>query len=130
MAERPSARHGGAARADPSGPLYKPLLVLIVKRVTIFFLVIFLTSFFFWAVGSYRSFLEETQLMLLGALKRSSLGLALASGAGFAVSIVYLFARPRAAAMVGLFGYAAVAALGIAGLALSAGLAALSRGIG
>jgi hypothetical protein len=124
------ARKRGTMHAESTKPAYKPLLMLIVKRIAIFFLIIFLLSAFFWTVGSFRSFLEETQLMLLGWIRHSSLGLVLASAIGFVVSIVYALAKPRFAAIVGIAGYAIIAALGAAGLVLSDGLAALSRGIG
>ncbi len=116
--------------APTAAPPHKPLILIIIKRVSIFLFFVFFLSAFFWAVGSFRSFLEETQLMLLDLLERSSLGLSVVAGLGLLLSLGYLAARRRAATLAGILGYALLVAFGLAGLLLSEGLMSLSRGIG
>jgi len=123
------------ARRVPAGgdrpePAHKPLALIIVKRVAIFLFVLFAISVFFWVVGSFGSFLDDTQLLIVGLIEKASLGLATVAGLGLVSSLVYLAARRRAATLAGILGYALLAACGAAGLVLAQALSALGRGIG
>jgi hypothetical protein len=108
----------------------KPLALIIVKRSSIFLFVMFFLASFYWVVGSFRSFLEETQLMLLGLLRWASMGLSAVAALGMVLSLAYLAYRRRAGTLAALLGYAILVACGAAGLVLSHGLVALSRGLG
>ena len=108
----------------------KPIGLIVVKRISILFFLLFFLSLFYWAVGSFRSFLEETQIMLLDLLWYSSIALTAAAAVGVLASIAYLFLKRRASSLLGLLGYAVLIACGTVGLLLSDGLAILSRGVG
>jgi hypothetical protein len=107
----------------------KPLPILIVKRASILLFILCFLAAFFWTVGSFRSFLEETQLMLLGLLRWASLCLVVASGIGIALSLLYLLLKRHAAAPQGFIGYVLLVAFGVLGLVLSDALVALSQGL-
>mgnify|MGYP001231120576 CR=1 FL=1 len=123
-----AAPEAGQGRREAPAP--KPLPLILVKRLSIFLLLLFLIALFYWAVGSFSSFLDETQLMLLGLLRWFSLGLAIVPMLGVALTVLFALFRRHAAKAWGVLGYAFLSVLGIAGLLLSDGLVALSRGLG
>jgi hypothetical protein len=108
---------------------HKPLLLILVKRTVIFCFVICLVSLFYWAVGSERAFLDETEFMLLNLARLSSLGLVVSSGLGALVAGGFALARRYSLRPRGLLGYAAAAALGAVVLLLSQTLTILSHGL-
>ena len=71
----------------------KPLSMILVKRVAIFMFVICSVSFIYWVIGSFGSFLDGTQAMLLGLMRLSSLGIVVFSGLGAILSVCYAAAR-------------------------------------
>ena len=78
-------------RIDP--PADKPLLIILVKRATIFLVVICMLSLYYWIVGSASFFLDETQTMLLSILRLASLGLIVASALGILIAIAMALLR-------------------------------------
>ena len=119
----------GAPEPLPGGIARKPLPLLIVKRASILLFILCFLAVFFWTVGSFRSFLEETQLMLLGLLRWASVGLVVSSVIGVILSLLYLLLRRHAATIAGFVGYLLLAAFGAFGLVLSDALVALSQGL-
>jgi hypothetical protein len=107
----------------------KPLCMILVKRVAIFMFVICSVSFIYWGIGSFGSFLDETQAMLLGLVRLSSLGIVVFSCLGALLSVCYAAARRYRLRIMGLLGYLVVAALGASALLLSQSVIALSQGL-
>lgn len=118
------------ATTDIRVPAPKPLVLIVVKRLAIFLFALFLIALFYWAVGSFNSFLDETQLMLLGLLRWLSLGLSIVSALGLALSLLFTLFQSHALHIAGIAAYAFLSALGVAGLVLADGLVTLSRGLG
>ena len=110
-------------------PAEKPFILIIVKRTAIFLLVICSVSLFYWIVGSASSFLDETQSMLLGIMRISSLGIVVASGIGVLLSVALGIARRFGLKAMGIVGYAFAAAFGTAALVLSQTITILSHGL-
>jgi hypothetical protein len=106
----------------------KPLLLILVKRAAIFLFVICAVSIFYWAVGSGSSFLDETQSMLLGVMRLSSLGIVASSIIGVALSIGFAAARRYRLRSLGLSGYLLAAAFGTTALYLAQSVIVLSHG--
>jgi hypothetical protein len=107
----------------------KPLPLILVKRAAILFLLINAISLFLWIVGSYTSFLDETQTALLGALRFASLLLIFDAVVGEAATLAYAVAARRSLRLAALLGYAACALTGAAGLLLSNALLILEKGL-
>jgi hypothetical protein len=107
----------------------KPLSMILVKRVAIFMFVICSVSFIYWVIGSFGSFLDGTQSMLLGLVRLSSLGLVVFSCLGALLSVCYAAARRYRLRIMGLAGYLVVAALGASALFLAQSVIVLSRGL-
>jgi hypothetical protein len=107
----------------------KPLIMILVKRAAIFMVLICAVSIFYWAFGSVSSFLDETQSMLLGIMRLSSLGIVAASGFGILLALGFAAARRYRLRAAGLAGYALASALGAAALYLAQSVIILSRGI-
>ena len=114
-------------RKDP--PADKPLLMILVKRVTIFLFAICAIALFFWVVGSESSFLDDTQSMLLSIVRLSSLGAVVASGLGIMVAVGMAIGRRFGLRVFGLIGYAMAGAMGMAALVLAQSVSILSRGL-
>jgi hypothetical protein len=107
----------------------KPFIMILVKRAAILMLVICAVSIFYWIVGSSESFLDETQSMLLGFIRISSLALIAASAIGFLVAVGCAIARRYRLGAGGLAGYTLAAAFGAVALTLAQGVSILSRGL-
>jgi hypothetical protein len=114
---------------DETWSMQKPFLVLIVKRLTIFFLILVALALFYWCVGSFQRFLDETQYMLLGILRWSAIGLTSAAAGGFVASTVFALFRRFSFTFLGILGYFLASLIGIAGLLVSDLLRTLSRGL-
>jgi|WetSurMetagenome_2_1015567.scaffolds.fasta_scaffold607680_2 hypothetical protein len=107
----------------------KPLLLILLKRAAILFFLVNSLSLFFWIVGSYSSFLDETQTALLGTLRISSLLLLFDAAVGAAATVGYSIAARRGPRLLALVGYAGGMAMGAAGLLLSDALLLLGKGL-
>jgi hypothetical protein len=107
----------------------KPLSMILVKRVAIFMFVICSVSFIYWVIGSFGSFLDGTQAMLLGLIRLSSLGIVVFSSLGALLSVCYAAARRYRLRVMGFLGYLAVTALGVSALFLSQSVILLSQGL-
>ena len=107
----------------------KPLIMILVKRAAIFTSTICAVSIFYWIVGSLSSFLEETQSMLLGVIRLSSLGIVAASGIGLALGLGFAASRRYRLRALGLAGYAIAAAFGTSALYLAQSMIVLSLGL-
>lgn len=107
----------------------KPLILILVKRAAIFMYTICAVSLIYWVIGSYGSFLDETQSMLLAAVRLSSLGIVAFSAIGLVLSLGYAAARRYRLRAMGLVGYLLVLASGTAALYLAQSVIALSRGL-
>ncbi len=108
---------------------HKPLSLILVKRAGLLFLFGFLFSFFFWVVGSFSFFLDETQRILLGILRISSLLLIVDAIIGVAARIVYAITERRRPGIPAFLGYALCFLIGTAGLLLSNALLILGKGL-
>jgi hypothetical protein len=109
--------------------LEKPLSMILVKRVAIFMFVVCAVSAIYWIIGSASSFLDETQVMLLMAMRFASLGIVVFSGLGMALSICYAATRRYRLRALGIAGYFLVAALGAVALYIAQSVIALSQGL-
>jgi hypothetical protein len=107
----------------------KPLILILVKRAAIFMFVICVVSIFYWVVGSESAFLDETQSMLLGVMRLSSLGIVVSSGIGILLALGFAAARRYRLRGLGMLGYALAAALGTSALYLAQSVIILSRGL-
>ena len=117
------------AREHEDTPADKPLILIFIKRATIFLYVISLVSLFYWIVGSESSFLDDTQSMLLGIMRISSLGIIVVSGIGFLFSFALAFARHCRLRIIGILGYIFAAGSGAVALILAQTISILSQGL-
>jgi hypothetical protein len=106
----------------------KPLILILVKRVSILAFVICAVSLFYWIVGSESSFLDETESMLLSFMMVSSLCVVAISGMGIILGIAFAVARRYRLRILGLLGYLATAVVGTVALLISQTVTILSRG--
>lgn len=107
----------------------KPLILILVKRAAILLFCICAVSLFYWIVGSASSFLDETQAMLLGIMRISSLGILVASGLGCLTACALALARRYRVEALGLAGYLIAAAIGAVALAIAQSVSVLSQGL-
>jgi hypothetical protein len=107
----------------------KPLIMILVKRAAIFAFTICAVSIFYWIVGSASSFLDETQSMLLGVMRVSSLGIVATSVIGLLLGLVFALARRYRLRALGVAGYAFAGMLGVSALYLAQSVIILSRGL-
>jgi hypothetical protein len=107
----------------------KPLLLILLKRAAILLWVVCAVSIFYWAIGSVRSFLDETELMLLDIARISSLGVIATAVIGLVFMFIYALSGRFNLRIKGLAGYVLVAAFGALALVLSQTMTILSRGL-
>jgi len=107
----------------------KPLPTLLVKRLALFFLVACLSSLFYWIVGSFAFFLDETQILLLRTLRYSGLALSALSAVGAALSLALAPDLRARSSLLAVLGYLLLLSIGGACLALSEALLILLRGL-
>jgi hypothetical protein len=107
----------------------KPLPLILIKRAAILFLLVNAISLFLWIVGSYTSFLDDTQTAMLEALRISSLLLISDALIGEAATLAYAISSRRSLRAAALAGYAACALIGAAGLLVSNALLILEKGL-
>jgi hypothetical protein len=107
----------------------KPLIMILVKRMAIFMLVICAVSIFYWVVGSVGSFLDDTQAMLLGLTRLSSLGIVASACIGILLAAGFAAARRYRLKALGLAAYFLAASFGFAALYLAQSVLILSHGL-
>ncbi len=107
----------------------KPILVILVKRATIFLFAICSLSLFYWIVGSETSFLDSTQSMLLSIIRLSSLGLVVASLFGMLIAAAMAVLKRFALRVLSLVGYAVAIVFGAAALVVALSVSILSKGL-
>jgi len=123
------ARMGIRDKDSSAASAHKPLPLILLKRAAILFFMGLVLSLFFWIVGNYSYFLDETQAMLLGVLRVSSLLLISDSCLGELASLAHALKSRRPPSAGALLGYASAILLGAFGLLFSNGLILLSRGL-
>lgn len=76
-------------RSEDAGPAGKPFSLILIKRISIFFLSLCGIELLYWYAGSFQSFLDTTQAMLMALLRWSALGLLLTTllGLGFSAGL-------------------------------------------
>jgi len=108
----------------------KPLALILVKRVAIFFFALCLVAILFWYTGSFQSFLDSTQAMLMSLLKYSALCLLLAAAAGLGLSVAFALLRRYPLGGWGFSAYILLCAFAAACLVLADALLILHAGLG
>lgn len=108
---------------------HKSLVLIVAKRLAIFLFAVSFASLLFWAVGNFRRFLDETELMLLGVLKLSSASLLPLSALGIGLTAVLKGGRRPAQRLAALGGYLFLLLFSAACAFLSELLGLLARGI-
>jgi hypothetical protein len=124
------AGNASARGAERASKRPKPLAVILVKRSSILLLVLSAVSGFFWTVGSFTGFLDDTQVLLLTILRYCGMALALTAGVGAALSAGISVAKPTPAKALGILGYLVLCAVGAAALFLANAVLLLYRGVG
>ncbi|MBL8966794.1 MAG: hypothetical protein JNG85_07270 [Spirochaetaceae bacterium] len=89
----------------------RSIALLVVRRLAFLSLYTALIALFFWTAGSFRLFLDETQIMLLSVLRWSSIALFILSFAAAAGSLVEAGSRSRPRILVSWLLLAGAAAL-------------------
>ncbi|HTX73248.1 MAG TPA: hypothetical protein VMC79_10525 [Rectinemataceae bacterium] len=121
------AEHANAFTVRGGAP--KPIALIIIKRLSVFFLSIACIALFFWYAGSFQSFLDATLIMLVRILKFSALGMIGSGGLGIAVSVLYALLRRYSLRLGGLAAYAILLLFAAACLILADGLILLHSGM-
>lgn len=85
----------------------KPLFVMAIKRVAIYFLGLDFLVFFYYIVGNYQGFVVDTQLMLLRLVSFLSAAALMAALAGMAAAVALWVRRARRFSVLALVGWAA-----------------------
>ena len=124
------AGNASARKAQRARGGSKPLAMILVKRASILLLVLCAVSGFFWTVGSFTLFLDETQVLLLTILRYCGMALALCAGVGAALCAGASVARPSARKVLGILGYLVLCAVGAAALFLADAVLLLYGGVG
>lgn len=106
----------------------KPFTYLLVKRASFFLFLVSVFSTLFWVAGNWSRFLDETQLMLIGFVRWSSIALVLVSGIGAFLSMFRAWKRGIGARLMAFLGYLLLAALGLAFMLLSQFIATVAAG--
>ena len=120
----PEDKHSTGRGLTPKRPFR-----LLVKRLCLFFLVMYFITLSLWVTGNFRSFLDSTQGLLLGSLAWDSILLAVFSAIGFATVLVLPIPGRRRRDLLGLAGYALLIALGAVGALFGDSILTLAAGI-
>lgn len=107
----------------------KALVFSLLKRVAQVFLVASLASLYFWVVGGFRGFLDETQESILVVLRYSSVCLMVASAVGVVGVVVRAFLERRAPRILAFLGYFLMIAYGLLAVVVAESLAVLGGGL-
>lgn len=120
---------GKGASMKPGRVDAKHLSLILVKRIALLFLATCLFSLFYLVVGSLSSFLDETQLLLLTALRWSAFGLLATATAGVLLTLALALWGMHEARAAGFLGYVLASFFSAGCLALVDALTILSRGL-
>ena len=124
----PEPKHSMEGGMAPKRPFR-----LFIKRICIFFLVLYLLSLALWVTGNLKAYLDSTQAMLLSVLAWDSILLALFSLIGIAAVIALPVSRESggglARSLLGLFGYLLLLGVGIAGAFFGDSVLTLAAGL-
>lgn len=107
----------------------KHILLIIVKRFAILLFVISFMAFLFWAIGNFRRFLDETELMLLAVLRFTSFLLLPVSALGIGVTAAIKSDRRLIQRLQAVGGYLFLLLFASAGAFLSTLLTYLATGL-
>jgi hypothetical protein len=108
---------------------HKSILLIVVKRLAILLFAVAFTALFFWAIGNFRRFLDETELMLLNALRFTSLLLLPVSALGIGLTVAIKSGRDLVHRLEGFLGYLFLLLFSCAGAFLSELLSLLASGV-
>jgi len=100
-----------------------------LKRAALYFLGLDLLAFFYYALGNYQDFLAGTQLMLLHMVSVLSTAAVLSGLAGLAHALILSARGGKRASLLGLAGWVACLAAGLALALLSHSVRAFASGI-
>jgi len=100
-----------------------------LKRAALYFLGLDLLAFFYYALGNYQEFLAGTQLMLLHLVSVLSTAAVLSGLAGLVHALVRQARVGKKASLLGLVGWVACMAAGLALALLSHSVRAFASGI-
>ena len=117
------------ASADGAAPAGKPFSLILIKRASLFFAALCGIETLYWYVGSFQSFLDATQAMLMAFLRWSSLGLLLTAMLGIAFAVALALLRRYPLRIGGLLVYVLLILLASAALMLADSLLILHRGL-
>lgn len=106
---------------------------LVVKRLCVFLFVMYLLTLSLWVTGNIRSFLDATQSMLLSVLAWDSILLGIFSLIGIVFSVAFPLTRKKGGglglAVVGIFGYLLLLAVGVVGAFFGDSILTLAAGL-
>ena len=117
------------ASADGAMTALKPFSLILVKRASLFFAALCGIETLYWYVGSFQSFLDATQAMLMAFLRWSALGLLLMAMLGIAFSVAFALLRRYPLRIGGLVVYILLILFASAALMLADSLIILHRGL-
>jgi hypothetical protein len=108
---------------------HKSILLIVVKRFAILLFAVAFSALFFWTIGNFRRFLDETELILLDILRWSSLLLLPVSALGVGVTFAIKSGRDAVHRLEGFLGYLFLLLFACAGAFLSELLSLLASGL-
>lgn len=108
---------------------HKSILLIVVKRLALLLFAVAFTALFFWGIGNFRRFLDETELMLLGVLRCASFLLLPVSALGVGVTFAIKSGRDAVHRLEGFLGYLLLLIFSCAGAFLSELLSLLASGL-
>ncbi|HUW41291.1 MAG TPA: hypothetical protein VMV90_09785 [Rectinemataceae bacterium] len=117
------------ASADAALIAGKPFSLILVKRASVFAAALCGIETLYWYVGSFQSFLDATQVMLMMFLRWSALGLLLTALLGLALSIAFALFRRYPLRVGGFVVYILLVLLASGALMLADSLIILHRGL-
>lgn len=117
------------SEAAASGSAPKPFSLIFLKRLGVFFFALCDIEIFYWYSGSFQSFLDATQIMLITLLYWSALGLLLTALLGLSFSVGLAVLRKYLLRVGGLLGYIFLGLFASGALMLADSLIILHRGL-
>ncbi|MDA8410606.1 MAG: hypothetical protein M0001_09465 [Treponema sp.] len=124
----PGFEHSMDGKLAPKHPFR-----LVVKRLCVFLFVMYLLTLSLWVTGNIRSFLDATQSMLLSVLAWDSILLGIFSLIGIVFSVAFPLTRKKGGglglAVVGIFGYLLLLAVGVVGAFFGDSILTLAAGL-
>ena len=124
----PKLKHSMEGAMAPKRPIR-----LLVKRLCIFFSLMYVIAMALWISGNFRSFLDSTQSLLLTVFAWDSILLSIFSLVGFISVVALPVPRERgggmARSLLGLFGYLLLLAIGTLGAFFGDSVLTLAAGL-